>query len=244
MRVDMKTVVVLLLASFVNAQQLRADFSLGYSRLAMDAVNNYLDNSTSVNENNLIRYLVNLRKINKDVYYEFGLSLNLPSVTVKISGNYLADKGSWQSAETDKSINSDVNLSTFEIIPSIIYYIPIYELASLVTEAGIGYGFASSDVTYMVGSYYPVYHEIENHFFSLSGGYFLARFSGGVEAKLKFVLLRFMIGYKFADPVELSGESVINGSRREDQYLLDRNSNNVEFDFSGLHYGWGISILL
>ncbi|MBT8379106.1 MAG: hypothetical protein KJN64_07740 [Ignavibacteria bacterium] len=78
----------------------------------------------------------------------------------------------------------------------------------------------------------------------MNGGYFTARLRGGFEAKLKWLLLRFVFGYRYANPVVLKGESIINGEKNENQAVLDKSGDELKFDFSGIQYVWGISVLL
>jgi len=72
----------------------------------------------------------------------------------------------------------------------------------------------------------------------------MARLRGGLEANLKYVLLRFVVGYKFTNPVVLTGESNINGVMNDDVPIIKDDGSKLEFDFSGFNYQWGITILL
>jgi len=67
---------------------------------------------------------------------------------------------------------------------------------------------------------------------------------GGFEAELKWLVLRFVFGYRFANPVVLKGDGIINGVKKENQPVIDNNGQELEFDFSGICYAWGITVLL
>ena len=234
---------IILFSSFVTGQEMGIDFNVGYTRLNMEQVNNYLDNSESVDYGSNFYIRNEKQKIGQPVSFELGASARLSQFVLRISGNYLSSNGSWESNDTIRTINHDVDVSTFEIIASAGYNIPIYQTASILLEGGIGYGFASSEINYVTKSF-PFYNELENINYSLSGGYFVGRLRGGFEAELKWLVLRFVIGYKFANPVVLKGESIINGVKKENQPVLLSNGEELEFDFSGICYAWGITILL
>lgn len=233
----------ILTASFVNGQEIGIDFNVGYSKLEMEQVNKYLDNSESVDYSSLLINPPECNTIGFSLGYELGLSAKLSQFVLRISGNYLSSNGFWESSDTIRTINHDVNVSTFEIIGSAGYNVQIYQTASILLEGGIGYGFASSEINYVIKSF-PFYNELENINYSLNGGYFVGRLRGGFEAKLKWLVLRFVIGYKFANPVILKGESIINGVKKENQPVLLSNGEELEFEFSGICYAWGVTILL
>jgi len=88
------------------------------------------------------------------------------------------------------------------------------------------------------------YNELVNINYNVIGGYLTGRLRGGFEAELKWLLLRFVFGYNFSNPIVLKGESVINGELKENQPVIDNNGNELEFDFSGICYAWGITVLL
>ena len=191
---------IILFSTFVTGQEMGIDFNVGYTKLNMEQVNNYLDNSASVDYGSLLIIPTEYYTVGFGLVYELGLSAKLSQFVLRISANYLSDSGSWESSDTIRSIYHDVDVSTFEIIASAGYNIPIYQTASILLEGGIGYGFASSEINYVTKSF-PFYNELENINYSLSGGYFVGRLRGGFEAELKWLVLRFVIGYKFANPV-------------------------------------------
>jgi len=57
-------------------------------------------------------------------------------------------------------------------------------------------------------------------------------------------MLRIVIGYRFANAGVLKGESIINGVKKENQPVIDNNGKELVFDYSGIYYAWGITILL
>ena len=155
----------------------------------------------------------------------------------------MSTSASWESRDTIRYINHDIDVSTLEILASAGYNIPIYKTASILLEGGIGYGFASSEISYITNSV-PFYIELENIKHNVSGGYLAGRLRGGFEAKLKWLMLRIVIGYRFANAGVLNGESNINGVKKENQPVIDNNGKELVFDYSGIYYAWGITILL
>lgn len=234
---------IIIFSTFISGQDIGIDLNIGYSKLNMEQVNNYLNNSESVDYSSLLINPPEYNTIGFDLGYELGLSAKFYQFVLKISGNYLSSSGYWKSSDTIKTINHETDVSTFEVIASAGYNISVYKTASILFEGGIGYGFASSEINYLINSFH-FYNELENINYSLSGGYFLSRLRGGFEAKLKWLVLRFVIGYKFANPVVLKGDSNINGVKSENQAVLLSNGEELEFDFSGICYAWGITVLL
>lgn len=230
-------------SSIISSQEIGIDFNLGYSKLKMEQVNNYLDNSESVDLESLYIRPAQYNKIGVGLIYELGVSAKLSQFVVRLSGSYLSTNGYWESRDTIRYINHDIDVSTLEILVSAGYNIPIYKTASILLEGGIGYGFASSEISYITNSY-RFYNELENIKHNVSGGYLAGRLRGGFEAKLKWLLLRFVIGYRFANAGVLNGESIINGVKKENQPVIDNNGKELVFDFSGIYYAWGITILL
>ena len=90
-----------------------------------------------------------------------GASAKFSQFVLRISGNYLSSSGSWESHDTIRTIYHDVDVSTFEIIASAGYNIPIYKTASILLEGGIGYGFASSEINHVTESF-RFFNELEN----------------------------------------------------------------------------------
>jgi len=234
---------IILSSSFISSQQIGIDFNVGYSKLKMEQVNQYLDNSASVDYGSLYRIPAKYQTIGQPVSFELGVSARLSQLVVRLSGNYLSSNGSWESADTIRTINHDVDVATFELLASAGYNIQIYKTASILLEGGIGYGFASSEIKYITKAHY-FNNELENNKHSLSGGYFISRLRGGFEVELKWLVLRFLAGYRFANPVVLKGESIIDGVKEENQPVIDNNGNELEFDYSGFYYTWGITVLL
>jgi hypothetical protein len=235
-------VLVIISTPIISSQEIGIDFNVGYTKLKMEQVNDYLDNSESVDYESLFRPPRHNRRLGTPLYYELGISVIIPPFVVRFSWNYLSSSGNWQSHDTIRSINHDVDVSTLEIIASAGYNIPIYKTATILLEGGIGYGFASSEIYFITRSY-PFYSELDNIQHSLSGGYLVSRVRGGFEATLKWLILRLVFGYRFANPVVLEGESIINGVQTNNQTVLD-NGRELEFDFSGIYYAWGITVLL
>jgi hypothetical protein len=209
----------------------------------MEQVNSYLDNSESVDFESSSHIHTQYNTIGFGLIYELGLSAKLSQFVVRLSGNYLSTNGSWESRDTIRYINHDIDVSTLEILASAGYNIPIYKTASILLEGGIGYGFASSEISYITRSVH-FYNELENIKHNVSGGYLAGRLRGGFEAKLKWLVLRIVFGYRFANPVVLTGDSTINGVMQENQPVIDNNGNELVFDFSGIYYAWGITVLL
>lgn len=231
-------------ASFLLSQEIGIDFNVGYSKLKMKQVNQYLDNSASVDYGSLYNTIpADYKTFGQPVSIEFGVSARLSQFVLRLSGNYLSSSGWWESSDTMRTINHDVDVSTIEILASAGYNIPVYKTASILLEGGIGYGFTSSEIIYNTYAYH-YNNELENRKHSLSGGYFTGRLRGGFEAKLKWLVLRFLAGYRFANPVVLKGDSMINGVKKENQPVIDNNGKELEFDFSGFYYTWGISVIL
>ena len=234
---------IILSSSFISGQQIGIDLNVGNSDLRMEQVNNYLDNSESVDLESLLLNPSEYNTLGGSLCFELGASARLSQLVLRISGNYLSSSGSWESRDTIRTINHDVDVSTFEFLASAGYNIPIYKTASILLEGGIGYGFASSEINYVTKSF-RFYNELENINYSLSGGYFVGRLKGGFEAELKWLVLRFVFGYRFANPVILKGDEIINGVKKENQPVIDKNGNILEFDFSGICYSWGITVLI
>jgi len=180
---------IILSSSFISGQEIGIDFNLGYTKLKMEQVNNYLDNSESVDLESLDMISEQYNTIGFGLIYELGVSAKLSQFVVRLSGNYLSTNGSWESRDTIRYINHDIDVSTLEILASAGYNIPIYKTASILLEGGIGYGFASSEISYITHSY-PFYNELENIKHNVSGGYLAGRLRGGFEAKLKWLMLR------------------------------------------------------
>ncbi len=236
--------VIIIFSSDNQSQELGIDLNIGYSKLLMEDVKNHLDNSESVNFDDLIRIPVEYHKLGFGFYSEMGVSARLSQLVLRLSLNYITDDGDWRSVETDRAITQDISVSTLEILTSAGYNIPVFKTASVILEGGLGYGFAASESDFEVRSNLQFYNVLQHEKYSLTGGYFLARLRGGLEANLKFVLLRFVIGYRFANPVVLTGESNVNGVLNDDGPIIKDDGSKLEFDFSGFNYQWGITILL
>ncbi|MGB5849375.1 MAG: hypothetical protein WBH40_12855 [Ignavibacteriaceae bacterium] len=230
-------------SSFIQSHEIGIDFNIGYTNLNMEQVNQYLNNSESVDLESLLIIPNQWNPIGASLIYELGVSAKLSQFVVRLSGNYLSTNGSWESRDTIKYINHDIDVSTVEILASAGYNIPIYKTASILLEGGIGYGFASSEITYITRSY-RFHNELENIKHNVSSGYLAGRLRGGFEAKLKWLMLRIVIGYRFANSVVLTCDSIINGEKKENQPVIDNNGNELVFDFSGIYYAWGITVLL
>ncbi len=236
--------VIIIFSSDNQCQELGVDLNIGYSYLLMEDVNNYLDNSELINFENLIQIPVEYHKLGFGLYSELSVSARLSQLALKLSLNYITDDGNWRSVETDRAITQDINVSTLEILTSAGYNIPVYKTASVILEGALGYGFAASEIKSTVSTNYPLYLISQSNTYSLNGGYFMARLRGGLEAQLKWVLLRFVIGYRFANAVVLTGESNVNGVLIDDVPIIEDDGSKLEFDFSGFIYQWGITILL
>jgi len=230
-------------SSIISSQEIGIDFNIGYTKLKMEQVNNYLDNSESVDFESSNHIYPEYNPIGTSLIYELGVSAKLSQFVVRLSGNYLSTNGYWESRDTIRYINHDIDVSSLEILASAGYNIPIYKTASILLEGGIGYGFASSEISYITKSY-QLYNELENIKHNVSGGYLAGRLRGGFEAKLKWLMLRIVIGYRFANAGVLKGESIINGVKKENQPVIDNNGKELVFDYSGIYYAWGITILL
>lgn len=233
---------IVLISNLIFCQDIGIDFNVGYTKLKMDQVNEYLDNFDFVDAGSQFNpYMFN--PIGMSLCFELGVSARFSQFKFGISGNYFSTNGSWESRDTIRVINHNIDVSTIEIVASAGYSVPIYKTASALLEGGIGYGFASSEIMHITKSY-PSYNEVENIKYDLNGGYFTARLRGGFEAKLKWLVLRFVFGYRYANPVVLKGKSIINGEKNENQAVLDKSGDELKFDFSGIQYVWGISVLL
>jgi hypothetical protein len=243
MKLKILVALVVLIPNLIFCQEIGIDFNVGYTKLKMNQVNNYLDNSEFVDVGS---QLINPNKYNKigmSLCFEIGVSARFSEFKFGLSGNYFSSSGLWESLDTIRAINQNIDVTSIELVASAGYSIPIYKTASALLEGGIGYGFASSEIQYISKSY-PSYTDNENIKYDLSGGYFTARLRGGFEAKLKWLLIRFVFGYRYANPVVLKGEEVINGEKNKNQPVIDRNGDELKFDFSGIQYVWGISFLL
>jgi hypothetical protein len=240
MKTKIFLIAVIIFSSNYKCQDLGIDLNIGYSKLLMEDVNNYLDNSESIGFDNLNQ----IPLLGSGFYAELGVSARLSQLTLKLTLNYISDEGNWYSSSIDKTITQDISVSTLEILPAVVYSISIFEKASIILEGALGYSFAASDINYIVSTHYPSSVTVQTNTYSLNGGYFMARLRGGLEANLKFVLLRFVIGYRFANPVVLTGESNINGVIKDDVPIIKDDGSKLEFDFSGFNYQWGITILL
>lgn len=244
MKTKIFLIAVIIFSSNYKCQELGIDFNIGYSKLLMEDVNNYLDHSKLIDFDSLLWRPIKNQPIKGWVYSEIGVSARFAKIVLKLSCNYITSDGEWESNEFDKYTHHTINVSTYEILLSIGYRIPIYKTAYIITEGGLGYGFAGSESDFEVRSNLPFYNVLHHENYSLTGGYLMARLRGGLEANLKFVLLRFAVGYRFANPVVLTGESNINGVMNDDVPIIKDDGSKLEFDFSGFNYQWGITILL
>jgi hypothetical protein len=241
----LKTIAALvaLTSNLIFCQEIGIDFNVGYTKLKMNQVNKYLDNSEFVDAGSQLYNPSKYNKIGMSLCFELGVSARFSQFKFGLLGTYFSPSGLWESLDTIRSINQNIDVSSIEIVAIAGYSIPIYKTSSALLEGGIGYGFASSEIENITKSY-PSFNEVENIKYDLNGGYFIARLRGGFEAKLKWLVLRLVLGYRYANPVVLKGDSTVNGEKMENQPVIDRNGNELKFDFSGIQFVWGISVLL
>ena len=111
----MKTIfilfVIIIFSSDNQSQELGIDLNIGYSKLLMKDVNNYLDHSESVDFELLIRIPVEYHKLGFGFYSEMGVSARLSQLVLRLSLNYITDDGDWRSVETDRAITQDISVS-------------------------------------------------------------------------------------------------------------------------------------
>ena len=113
-----KLVFVLLITPLVlRAQEIGINLNVGYSNWNMEQVNDYLDNSEFVNYEGYYFIRDENSRIGQPLSFELGVSLELSSLVIGISGTYQSKDGSWESWDTIRTINHNMGISSFEILP-------------------------------------------------------------------------------------------------------------------------------
>ncbi|MBT8379105.1 MAG: hypothetical protein KJN64_07735 [Ignavibacteria bacterium] len=161
MKLKIITASVVLISNLIFCQDIGIDFNVGYTKLKMNQVNEYLYNFDLVDAGSQLYNPSKYNKIGMSLCFELGVSARFSQFKFGISGNYFSSNGLWESRDTIRAINHNIDVSSIEIVASAGYSVPIYKTAFVLLEGGIGYGFASSEIMYITKSY-PSYNEVEN----------------------------------------------------------------------------------
>lgn len=232
-------IIFLLVPSFCYSQSL--GFTAGYGVLNMGQVNSDLKTSYS-SLASIGAFSSPPEEINGALFLEGNVKFRIANFNLGVSGNYISSSGSFSYFDEIGTFKESYDVSTLEILG--LFEILIIENSFvrpfLQLAGGAGFARAEHLGALKIHSDPTFDLNVKN---TVNGSYFAGRIKGGLQFIVQSFVFEIGLGYRFADSGELVGDHVENGRTYKDMPVRDINGNGIEFDYSGLIFTGGISIL-
>lgn len=226
----------------ISQTNIMLNFNAGYASVNMEDVNKDMEDTYDL----LRTANINASKpeeVNGGLFVDGSFGIKINKLIFGVSASYINANGNITYSDITGSLEEEYKLSTIELMGFVGVNLPITEILSFEFRGAAGYGLAKVDYTGAASFFNNTSQNINNEG-ELSGGYFSGRLSGGFVFDLSGVLLNTMFGYRIANAGELEGDFTENGLSVNDRPLYNVRGNAIEFDYSGIFFAGGISIIL
>lgn len=219
----------LLLSSTYAQPEITVGANVGYAGLDMKDVNDASKAAAEQIKNNYSNYSVSQEDVGGGLYFDGNVLLTFnKSITTGLSVNYISTSNEFSGDIEGSEFSDKYDFSTIEIMGVIGTKFPLSKTMSLPLRALLGYGLPSIERTNTNKSVSG----------DGSGGYFAARAQVGIEFDLKSVVLNAFLGYRLAN----AGKIDLENSDGDKFHLENSDGDEIEYNYSGLMIGAGISV--